>query len=290
MDLKRLKKNAFMLIVITVLIVYNVGSFYAVAYKGQDIFAPSTNNQPLPTPDPSTNIDNVINPPLGNETTLPNATTLFTLMVFNLPIEIAIVFLVEMLVGSMFRTEKKRMNFLRLLLLLGSAALLSIGSSTIQYFAVWPAMHDFPIHAGHTFNETILLPNGTLIYEVRPQYGEDIETFFTLGVDVILMIVAGIVIVGLHFPVFKWLQKLNNKTNVAGLFIPALYYFIIWFTLARQVSGAEFEDKTASHFNLSLLLALGFVLGVFLILIWNLTLAGGKVKKMQTVEAEKYDE
>ena len=137
-----------MLIVITVLIVYNVGSFYVVAYKGQDIFAPSANNQPLPTPDPSTNIDNVINPPLGNETTLPNATALFTLMVFNLPIEIAIVFLVEMLVGSMFRTEKKRMNFLRLLLLLGSAALLSIGSSTIQYFAVWPAMHDLPIHAG----------------------------------------------------------------------------------------------------------------------------------------------
>ncbi|MBN1331082.1 MAG: hypothetical protein JXA54_16535 [Candidatus Heimdallarchaeota archaeon] len=290
MDLKRLKKNAFILIVSAVLLAYNIGSFYVVAYKGVDIFAPSSNSIPPPEDiNPEINVDRVINPPLGNETSLPNATTFFTLMVFTFPIEITIVFLAEILVGSILKTDRQRINFLRLLLLLGSALLLSVGSSVIHYTTVWPALHDIPIHSGHTFNQTVTLPNGTQVIEIIPQYG-GAQTFFSFGIDVILLIVAIVIIIGLHFVVFKWIQKLKYSVSSLSLAIPALYYFIIWNSLARQITVNNFWEKTGNHFNLSLIFGLGFVLMAFMLILWNLTLAGTKPEEKQSHETEKYDE
>lgn len=290
LDLKRLKKNAFILIVSAVLLAYNIGSFYVVAYKGVDIFTPSSNSVPPPEEaTPEVNIDRIIDPPLGNDTTLPNATTFFTLMVFNIPIEITIVFLAEILVGSILKTDRQRMSFLRLLLLLGSALLLSVGSSAVHYTAVWPALHDIPLYSGHTYNQTITLMNGTEVVEIMPQYG-GAQAFFSFGVDIILLIVAIIVIVGMHFAAFKWIQKLKYSVSGFSLVIPALYYFIIWNSLARQITVEAFWEKTGNHFNLSLIFGLGFILMVLLILLWNLTLAGTKPDVKQSPEAAIYDE
>ncbi len=292
LDLKRLKKNALILIVTAVLLAYNVGSFYVVAYKGVDIFTPSSKSIPPPEEAiPEVDIDRVIDPPLGNTTHLPNATTFFTLMVFNIPIEITIVFLAEILVGSILNADRQRMTFVRLLILLGSALLLSVGTSAIHYTAVWPALHDIPINSGHTYNQTVTLTNGTQIVVVMPQYG-GAQTFFTLGVDIVLLIVAIIVILGLHLVAFKYIQKLKWSITGVSLVIPALYYFVIWNSLARQVTVDLFWKKTGSHFNLSLIFALGFILMVLLILLWNLTLAGTKPEEKHAPheEAQKYED
>ncbi len=235
MDSKRLKKSIFMIIAAMVVIVWNVGCYNLIAKQGINLFGPSINNTPI-IDDPTTNIDYIIDPPLGNETSLPKFTTLFTLMAFNLPMEILIIFLAEIVLGSILRIERQRMTFLRLLLLLGSAIALTIANSVIHYFAVWPAMHDWPIHRELTFNDTST-------YELVPQYG-GAEVFNSKGVDFLLFMVAMIVIVGMHFPVFKYLLRYNNLLSGLSLVIPFLNYFIVWFLLSRQVTANNFWERT----------------------------------------------
>ncbi|NHK31120.1 MAG: hypothetical protein FK730_07190 [Asgard group archaeon] len=276
MDSKRLKKSLFIALVAMVVVVWNVGCYNLIAVKGVNLFGPS--NNPI-SDDPSNNIDSIIDPPLGNSTTLPQFTTLFTLMAFNLPMEILIIFLAEIVVGSILRVEKQRMTFLRLLLLLGSALLLTIGNSVIHYVAVWPAMHDWPIHRGLTFNETIT-------YEIIPQYG-GAEVFFSKGVGVLLFLVSMIVIVGMHFPVFKYLLKYKNLQSGISLLVPFLNYFIVWLLLSRQITENLFGERTGKTFYLTIIFSGGFILLTLFLLLWNLTLTTKLQKQAKKAQAEQ---
>jgi hypothetical protein len=265
----------FIAIVAMIVVVWNVGCYNLIAVKGVNLFGPSN---PI-SDDPSNNIDSIIDPPLGNSTSLPQFSTLFTLMAFNLPMEILIIFLAEIVVGSILRVEKQRMTFLRLLLLLGSALLLTIGNSVIHYVAVWPAMHDWPINRGLTFNQTIT-------YEIIPQYG-GAETFFSKGVGVLLFLVSMIVIVGMHFPVFKYLLKFKYLQAGVSLLIPFLNYLIVWILLSRQITEELFGERTGKTFYLTLIFSGGFILITIFLLLWNLTLASRLQKEVDKVQAEQ---
>ncbi|NHJ46401.1 MAG: hypothetical protein FK733_01315 [Asgard group archaeon] len=273
LDSKKLKRNLFIMITAMVVIVWNIGSYNLITAKGINLF---DSNNPIGE-DPSTNIDDIIDPPLGNQTSLPSFGTLFTLMVFNFPIEIVIVFIAEIFLGSILRAEKKRLSFIRLLILLGSSLALTVGTSVVHYVAVWPAMHDWPIHQGYTFNDT--QAGGILV----PQYG-GAETFFSKGVGVILFLVAAIVIVGMHLPVFKYLLKMSWLQTGVSLGVSGIYYFIIWFTLARKITTSDFWERTGRHYYLSLIFASAIVIGVIVLLLWNYTLEARAITKEQSQE------
>jgi hypothetical protein len=280
---KKFKRNLFIIITAMIVVVWNIGSYNLITSKGINIFD-SVN--PV-NEDPKINVDNIIDPPLGNQTNLPGFTTLFTLMVFTLPIEIVIVFLAEIFLGSILRTERKRLNMIRLLILLGSSLALTVGSSVVHYVAVWPAMHDWPIHQDYTFNDTQAQPGGLIV----PQYG-GAETFFSKGVGVILFLVAAIVIVGMHFPVFKYLLGMSYLQSGISLGIAGIYYFVIWFTLARKITTDDFWERTGRHYYLSLIFASAFVIGVLILLLWNYTLETRAITKEQAQEdaAAKMDQ
>lgn len=260
---KGMKKNAFLLLIAAVVIIWNVSSYYLVAYEGVNLFAPMQNSI-LVNDNPAVNIDHVIDPPLGNQTIMPGFTTFVTLMVFNLPIEITIVFLAEMIFGSFLRQERDKMNFLRLLLLLGSALALTAVNSLVHYTMIWPAMHDWPIHAGHTYNVSNIL---------YPQYGV-FETFFSMGADIMLFLAAAIIVVGIHFLAFKYIQKLSYTHSIVSLVVPIVYYPAIWGILAKQITSLNFFEKVGNIFMFGLIVSGTFILSILLILLWNLTLFG----------------
>ena len=279
---KRLKKNAFIFVAATIVLLWNIGSYYLVAHEGVDLFNPSSNNVPIGDESPMVNFDGIIPPPLGNQTNLPNASTLFTLMVFNAPIEITIVFLAEILMGSILGSdEKDRLNFLRLLLLLGASLMLTAANSVVHYLMIWPALHDAPIHAGHTFNDTSTL-------EEIPQYG-GAQTFFSQGVGIVMFLLAALIIVGMHFPVFKYLLKYDYIVSFASLGLPAIYYLIIWISLSKQITENLFYEKIGSQFTLGLIIATAFVVGVIVILLWNLTLRTGPKKDAELASESQYE-
>jgi hypothetical protein len=274
----------FILIIAAVVVTWNIGCYNLIVVRGVNLFS---DNRPV-IDNPSTNydyliIDDIIEPPMGNSTSLPKFTTLFTLMLFTFPIEIVVVFLSEMLLGSILRVEKKQMSFMRLLILLGTSLALGVASATINYVAVWPALHDIPINRNLQFNDTSVDPGGVL----TPQYG-GAETFFSPAVAILVLLIAAILIVGIHFPVYKFILNMNYLQSSISLALPALYYFVIWFTLSRQTTQGNFWEKTGSHFYLSLILAAGIVFLVLVILLWNMTLESRAPPKIDESKA-KYE-
>ncbi|NHJ85712.1 MAG: hypothetical protein FK734_09640 [Asgard group archaeon] len=265
MSIKGLNKTTFIIIAVIVMIGWSFGSYYVVAYKGVDFFSTTENGQPIAT-DPTTNVDAIINPPLGNFTTLPSPTALFTLLVMTFPIELTMCFTAELIFSPIARDTPKKKNFIRLLIIIGSAAVISIGSALIHYFMVWPALHDWPIHQGYTFIEPVT-------HIEYPQYG-DFEAIHSIAVDVILFLTAAILVVGIRFPVYKYIQKLNYVASGISMAFPAIYYPVFWSILAKQVTEGDLTDKTGSHIMLFIIISGAFVLGMILLLIWNLTLLG----------------
>ena len=258
MDPKKIiSKNLIIFVAATILIVWNIGSFQLAAQKTETSLTPSKNGVPgdgLGTPGVQQ-----IQPPLGNVTNLPNATTYLNMFIFNLPIELTVVFLGEFFIGALVKTDKKRSTFLRLLQTLGVGTLLSVFSGLVNYLIVWPAMHDMPIH----------YPDPS--FEYVPA-----ETFFTPAVDVVMYFVAIIIILALHFLAFKFLLGYKYSSSGIGIIMPALYYFIVWRSLTKQKIPQAFWDKSQQHFYLALIFAGGFILINVLILIWNLSLATRK--------------
>ena len=282
MRMQGMKKTAFILIVSAAILLYNIGSYNLIAKQGVDILTPMYNEGQPGETEITPNVDQEIDPPLGNQTSLPRFNTIFTMMAFNFPIELAIVFFAEMVFSSIVRSDRKKMNFMRLLILLGSASALTVVNSLNHYFLIWPAMHDWPIHAGHTYNDTTTLLN-------EPLYGEQ-DTFFSPAVTVLIFIAAAIIILGIHFAAFKFIQKLSITCSGVSLLMPALYYPIIWSVLAKQTRESDLFEKTGNQFMFALIISGIFLLTVILVLIWNLTLVGTKaVTKTQDTESqEKY--
>jgi len=387
-----LKKTAFILIVSAAILLYNIGTYNLMAEQGADILTPMYNEgQPgetVITP----NLGQEIDPPLGNQTSLPRANTIFTMMVFNFPIELAIVFFAEMVFSSIVKSDRKKMNFLRLLILLGSASALTVVNSLNHYLLIWPAMHDWSIHAGRTYNDTST-------YELKPLYGVQEEpinktyiltsqswtfiqevnlsenqitkyqwvsdlsvqgrevtkeqyntmlgqslsersayfetlgysdgikdsdkttidldgsiyfvffnpnslqanldltytyqyTFFSPAVTILIFIAAAIIILGIHFLAFKFIQKLSLVCSGVSLLMPAVYYPIIWSAIARQTREQDLYETTGNQFMFALILAGIFLLGVVLILIWNLTLMGTQqiTSTKQAEWQQRYDD
>jgi len=273
LDLKRsINKSSIIFVAVTILIIWNIGSFYLTAQKSETSLTPS--NTAISETGIQTPSLQQIDPPLGTAAKLPNATTYFNLLLFNLPIEITVVFLAEFFIGAMMKTDKKRSTFLRLLLMLGVASLLTVASSLVHYLLVWPAMHDMPIHYPDTE------------FEYNPA-----ETFYSPAVDIILFITAAIIVISLHFPVFKFLLGHKYSASGFGLIIPALYFFIVWYTLTKQKIPTGFWDKTQQTFYLNIIFAGGFIFITTLVLIWNLTLSSGKkIKKRPLSAGETYTE
>ncbi|MHA1121504.1 MAG: hypothetical protein ACTSPC_01665 [Candidatus Heimdallarchaeota archaeon] len=407
-----LKKTAFILIVSAAILLYNIGTYDLIANQGVDILAPMYNEGQPGDTEITPNAGQEIYPPLGNQTYLPKANTIFTMMVFNFPIELAIVFFAEMVFSSIVKSDRKKMNFLRLLILLGSASALTVVNSLNHYFLVWPAVHDWPIHAGHTYNDTTT-------YEIKPLYGElinanysltnqswtfiqevnlaenqimryqwvsnlsvqgrevtkeqfntmqgqslsersayfetigytegiqdnnkttiDLEgsiyfvffnpnslqanldmtytyqfTFFSPAVTILIFIAAAIIILGIHFLAFKFIQKLSLTCSGAiiilgihflafkfiqklsltcsgiSLLMPAVYYPVIWSAMARETRAQDLYETTGNQFMFALILSGLFLLAVVLVLIWNLTLVGTQaavLKPQDTESQEKY--
>jgi len=284
MRMKGMKKTAFILVVSAAILLYNIGTYSLIAEKGVDILSPMYNEGQPGQTEITPNADQEIDPPLGNQTNLPGFNTIFTMMAFNFPIELTIVFFAEMVFSSIIKSDRKKMNFLRLLILLGSAAALTVVNSVNHYFLVWPAMHDWPIHAGHTYNDTST-------YELKPLYGEQQDTFFSPAVTILIFIAAAIIILGMHFLAFKYIQKLSFLCSGVSLLMPALYYPIIWGALASQTRHIDLYEKTGNQFMLALIISGGFLLTIVLMLIWNLTLVGTQaIGKPQVSDSqEKYD-
>lgn len=282
MRMQGMKKTAFILIVSAAILLYNIGSYNLIAKQGVDILTPMYNEGQPGETEITPNVDQEIDPPLGNQTSLPRFNTIFTMMAFNFPIELAIVFFAEMVFSSIVRSDRKKMNFLRLLILLGSASALTVVNSLNHYFLIWPAMHDWPIHAGHTYNDTTTLLN-------EPLYGEQ-DTFFSPAVTVLIFIAAAIIILGIHFAAFKFIQKLSITCSGVSLLMPALYYPIIWSVLAKQTRESDLFEKTGNQFMFALIISGIFLLTIILVLIWNLTLVGTKAvtKTQDTKSQEKY--
>lgn len=284
MRMQGMKKTAFILIVSAAILLYNVGTYNLIAEQGVDILKPMYNEgQPGETVI-NPNADQEIDPPLGNQTSLPRFNTIFTMMVFNFPIELAIVFFAEMVFSSIVKSDRKKMNFLRLLILLGSASALTVVNSLNHYFLIWPAIHDWPIHAGHTYNDTTT-------YELKPLYGEQ-DTFFSPAVTILIFLAAAIIILGIHFAAFKFIQKLSITCSGISLVMPAIYYPVIWSALAKQTREQDLLDKTGDQFMFALIVAGLFLLTTVLILIWNLTLVGTRAtgKTQETESQEKYQQ
>jgi hypothetical protein len=285
--MKGLKKTIFILVVSAAVLLYNIGTYYVIAEKGVDLLSPMYNEGPPGQPGISPNADQSIDPPLGNITDLPRFNTIFTMMAFNFPIEITIVFFAEMVFSSLVKADRKKMNFLRLLILLGSAAALTVVNSVNHYFLVWPAMHDWPIHAGHTYNDTTVNPS-----VLKPLYGENQATFFSPAVTILVLIAAAIIILGIHFLAFKYIQRLSFLNSGVALIMPAIYYPVIWNTLARQTRELQFFEETGNQFMFALIVSGLFLLTTVLILIWNLTLLGTqKITSTKQAEwQERYDQ
>lgn len=392
MRMQGMKKTAFILVVSAAILLYNIGTYNLIAEQGVDILTPMYNEGQPGETEITPNADKEIDPPLGNQTILPKFNTIFTMMAFNFPIELAIVFFAEMVFSSIVKADRKKMNFLRLLILLGSASALTVVNSLNHYFLIWPAMHDWPIHAGHTYNDTST-------YELKPLYGVqedpinknyslasqswtfiqvnlsanqitkyqwvsdlsvqgrevtkeqfntmqgqnlsersayfetlgysdgiqdngkttiDLEgsiyfvffnpnslqgnldmtytyqyTFFSPAVTILIFIVAAIIILGIHFAAFKFIQKLSLTCSGVSLLMPALYYPIIWSALAQQTREQDLLEKTGNQFMFALILSGLFLLTIVLVLIWNLTLVGTQAATMKTADTEsqeKYQE
>lgn len=248
------------ILVVSIMFAVNIGSCYIVAFHDFN-----SNNQPSSNT-PSIKVSEIIEPPLGNTTGLPSFSTVFTMFLFNLPIEVSILFLGEIIIGNAIGIDKKRFDVIRFLLLLGSAVAITVVNSLVHYLMVWPAMHDLPIHRGLTFED---FDTGEQI----PQYGNAPTNFSKAGA-ILILIAATIIIIAAHFPAMKYIQGRNWKLAVGTMVLPLIIYPLIWNSLSKQVTANKFFEQTGTIFNLFLVLSGAFVVGYALLFLWRLSLVG----------------
>ncbi|MHA1124698.1 MAG: hypothetical protein ACTSO7_03620 [Candidatus Heimdallarchaeota archaeon] len=274
MQKKTVMKFAIIIFAAMLLVGWNYMTFRVVAQGEFDIFNPTANNIPEIT-DPTTQIDDSIPlPPLGNGTTLPNFSTVFSLMALNLPIEIIFVFLGEVLMGTALKLDPKRLNIKRLGIMIGSALALTIFTSLVYYLMVWPAIHDLAIH-----NQSFLEDPITEEFTV-PFYG-DAQPMFSLGVDIVLLSFAMIFILGLHFLALKFIQGLTYLASALSMMFPLIYFPIFWNAISKEIINKFFMETTGEYFTFSLVIAGFFMLGSILLLLWQLTLIGTPVAEIE---------
>ncbi|MBD3190027.1 MAG: hypothetical protein GF308_05265 [Candidatus Heimdallarchaeota archaeon] len=265
MQQKGALKFVIPIIAVSILLAVNIGSCYIVAFHDFNSSPFHSQNQPS-SDNPSIKVDEIIDPPLNRTTGLPAFTTVFTMFLFNLPIEVSILFLGEIVIGNAMGIDKKRFDVLRFLILLGSAVAITVVNSLVYYLMVWPAMHDLPIHRGLTFTD---YDTG----EEIPQYG-DAPTNFSKAGAILILIAAAIIIIGVHFPAMKFIQRANWKLAVGTMVLPLLIHPIIWNSLSKQVTSKAFFEQTGTIFNMFLILSGAFVVGYSLVFLWRLSLLG----------------
>ena len=274
-----LTKATFFVVAIAFLIVWNIGSYHVVANKGLDFITPAINSAPE-DPNLGTNvIIGEIDPPLGNATR-PGIGAMFSMMALVLPTEMTLVFLAEIIISSAIGIDPKKKSLTRLGIMLGSASAISVISGIVHYLLVYPAIHDIPIHK-YTYLEpgTGITVDDVYIDPVYlPQYG-DAATFFSYGLDIFFLILAAVIIIGIHFPAFRFIQGLNNTASGISLALPLIAYPIIWNMLVSQETVRAFDETTGNIWTLTLIIGMGFVLLIVALLIWKLTLIGTAPKE-----------
>ena len=274
MQKKNHMKFAIFMFAVILMAGWSYVSFRVVAQGNFDLFNnPTTDSIPEVT-NPTTQVDEIIDPPLGNTTSLPGFSTLFSLMALNLPVQIIFVFLAEVLMGTALKLDPKRLNIKRLGIMIGSALALTVVVSLVYYLMVWPAVHDLAIHNQATFNDPITEEQNIL------QYGGAL-TFFSKGVDILLLVFAMIFIMGFNFLAFKFIQGLTYLTSGLSIAFPLIYFPIFWSALSKEITEKFFMEKTGSHLTLTLIVSLFFILGSVLLLILQLTLIGTPVAEIE---------
>lgn len=276
---KIMAKSTFLVIVAALLVIWSISSYYVVANNNFSVFKPTTDSIPDETNFGTNQVEEVINPPLGNNTNRPGWYAVFSFMVMNLPLEITLVFSAEIIIGSASKMDPKKLNMRRLGLMFGSASAISVFSGIIQYFLIYPAIHDLPIH-----NKTYV---DLITEEILPQYG-GAPTFYSEGVDILLLIVSMILLLGFHFLAFKYIQGLKYVTSSISLALPIIAYPLIWSGLTKQVTERAFYEKYSSMFILLLIIAVGYILMVFILFIWRLSLVGTAPKKVEITSEQQY--
>ncbi|MHA1366250.1 MAG: hypothetical protein ACTSXA_08860 [Candidatus Heimdallarchaeota archaeon] len=275
MQKKNLMKFAIFMFAVMLMVGWNYVSFRVVAQGDFNLFDnPATTNSLPEITNPTTQVDYIVDPPLGNSTSLPGFTTVFSLMALNLPVQIIFVFLAEVLMGTALKLDPKRLNIKRLGIMIGSALALTVVVSLVYYLMVWPAMHDLAIHNQGTFNDPITEEQNIL------QYG-GAQTFFTKGVDILLLVFAMIFIMGFNFLAFKFIQRLTYLTSALSIAYPLVYFPIFWSALSKEITEKFFMEKTGTHLTFTLIVSLFFILGSVLLLIWQLTLIGTPVAEIE---------
>ncbi|HUU77450.1 MAG TPA: hypothetical protein VMX55_03840 [candidate division Zixibacteria bacterium] len=279
MQKKIIAKSTFLVIVAALVVIWSISSYYVVANNNFSIFKPTTNSNPDKTNFGTNQVEEVINPPLGNNTNRPAWYAIFTYMVMNLPLEVTLVFSAEIVIGTASKLDPKKLSMQRLGIMFGSASAISVFSGIIQYFLVYPAIHDLPIH-----NKTYV---DLITEEILPQYG-GAPTFYSEGVDILLLIVSMILLLGLHFLAFKYIHGMKYVTSGISLAIPLIAYPLIWSGLTKQVTERAFYEKYSSMFILLLIFAVGYILMVFILFIWRLSLIGTAPKKVDIAPEQQY--
>ena len=278
-------KSTLLIFAAALLVIWSISSIYVVANNDFDNLNITRNSNPGEN-NLGSNVVGIIEPPLGNNTNLPPWYSVFTYMVMNLPFEITIVFSAELIVGSALKLDQKKLNMKRLGIMLGSSAALSVFMGVIQYFLLYPAIHDLPIH-----NKTYIQP-GTGTEEIPavylPQYG-GAPTFYSEGVDYLLLIVAAILILGLHFLAFKYIQNFKYLTAGISLIIPLLVYPLLWNSLTKQVTENKFLEKYESIFFIFLLVSLGYIAIIIILFLWKLSLTGSSPQKAEITPEQQYE-
>jgi len=273
-----ISKAIFFVVAITFLVVWNVGCYHVIAQRGIDFITPASNSTPG-NANLDTNVVGVIDPPLGNATK-PGIGAMFSLMALVLPTEIALVFIAEILLGTSMGLDPKKKSLTRLGIMLGSAGAISVISGIVHYLLVYPAIHDLPIHTKTYLEQrTGVEVEGVFIPEVwLPQYG-DAATFNSLGLDIFFLILAAIIIIGIHYPAYRYIQGMNNTTSIVSLALPLIAYPIVWAMLVNQVTVKAFYETTGTVWTMTALISGGLVLFFTILLIWKLTLMGTAPKE-----------
>ncbi len=283
-----ISKAIFFVVAIAFLVVWNVGCYHVVANRGIDFITPALNNAPGDA-NLDTNVNRVIDPPLGNATR-PGIGAMFSMMALVLPTEITLIFIAEVLLGTTMGLDPKKKSLTRLGIMLGSAGAISVISGIVHYLLVYPAIHDIPIHR-KTFLEpgTGVEVEGVWIPEIwLPQYG-DAATFNSLGLNIFFLILASIIIIGIHYPALRYIQGMKNSVSIASLALPLIAYPLIWSTLIKQDTVKAFFESTGSFWTFTILLASGFTLFFVLLLIWKLTLLGTAPKEEKDTMAPQVE-
>ena len=273
------KKATFFVVAIAFLIVWNIGSYHVVAHKGIDFFSAGDDSNL------GINVIGVIDPPLGNATR-PGIGAMFSMMVLVLPTEITIVCLAEIVISSATGLDPKKKSLTRLGIMLGSASAISVFTGIVNYLLIYPAIHDIPIHT-KTYLEPGTGEDGIPAVYI-PQYG-DAETFYSLGLNVFFLILAIIIIIGLHFVAFRFIQGLKYSATGISCALPVILYPILWSTLINQETVRAFDEMTGSIWTLTLIIGLGFILIILLLLLWKLTLLGTAPKEDKDPTAPQID-